>query len=306
MERIAEKSYIIDSQFLGFPRLSAVYFLDAMRPTLIETSGALVAEHVLEELRSAGIDDLAYVVVTHIHLDHAGAAGDILEAFPGAKLVVHPLGAKHMADPTRLHRSAERVYGITAMKEEWGYLKPIPSEAIIAAEDESTIDLGDRKLRILFTPGHAKHHLSVFDTSEGALYLGDSAGVYVEESNYLTPSAPPPDLDPYLACRSLEKLRRLEPEIILFTHYGPSKDPSHLLEKAEKQYIDWLGVAERGYAKGLGAQEIASFFEEDLDLERSSLPSDVREKVDKLVPYQVQAEGYLTYLRRKDQEGDRK
>jgi glyoxylase-like metal-dependent hydrolase (beta-lactamase superfamily II) len=298
MHLAAEDTYLIDSRFLGLEKLAAVYFVDASLPALVETSGALVADQVIDRLRSAGIDDLAYIVVTHIHLDHAGAAGHILEAYPNAKLVVHPLGARHMADPEKLHRSAERVYGQKAMREEWGYLRPVPSSAIIAAEDGQELDLGNRRLRLIHTPGHAKHHMSVWDDDSGMLFVGDSAGVYFSDADYQTPSAPPPDLDPYLACESLKKLQDLSPQVICFTHFGPTREAERLLENAERQYIDWLRVAEESIEKGYDAAATAQRFESELDPRRKALSPEIQKKVDSLVPHIVQAEGYMTYLKR--------
>lgn len=299
VDLVGPKTYMIDSGFLGIPHLAAVYYLDAERPALVETSGALVARNLIDRLRASGVDDLAYVVVSHVHLDHAGAAGHILEAYPGARLVVHPAGARHMADPERLHRSAERVYGEKAMREEWGYLRPVPPDSIVTAEDGQVLDLGDRRLQILFTPGHAKHHLSVWDASEGAVYLGDSAGVYVSEAEYQAPSAPPPDLDPVVACRSLERIEGLGPEVIYFTHFGPARETGRLLENARRQYLDWLQIAEDGFEQGYDTPVVADLLESEADPGRKNLAPHLMEKVNRLVPYRVQAEGYLTYLRRR-------
>ncbi len=278
--------------------LVGVYLVDAQRPALIETSGALVAPEVISTLQSAGVDSLAYVVVSHIHLDHAGGAGHILQAFPEAKLVVHPLGAAHLVDPTRLHASAERVFGKEAMRTEWGYLDPVPKESILAAEEGMQLSLGNRTLEIIFTPGHSKHHLCAWDASAGAIFAGDAAGVYFRETHYLTPTAPPPDLDPIRACESIERLKALEPEVIYFTHFGPASPALEYLEVAEKQYVDWLAVAREGMRQGLGPDDVGKLFEERVDTSRASLPPKVAEKVRRLVPSRVQAEGYLGYLAR--------
>ncbi|MER3521160.1 MAG: MBL fold metallo-hydrolase [Acidimicrobiia bacterium] len=302
MQRVGSRIYMIDSGFLGLPKLAAVYYIDAPRPALIETSGSLVAREVIETLKSAGVDALAYVIVSHIHLDHAGGAGHFLKEYPGAKLVVHPEGARHMADPERLHRSAERVYGKQAMIKEWGYLEPVPKDAIVPAADGQSLDLGDGALRILFTPGHAKHHICVFDLSEGALFLGDSAGVYLCDVEYQTLSAPPPDLDPYLACESLERVAELVPEVILFTHYGPGNETERLLENARRQYMEWLRVVEDGFYRSQNTEEIAERLAKEADPERSRLPQDAVARLAKLVPYDVQVEGYIGYLRRRTEK----
>lgn len=302
LQQVGPHTYMIDSGFLGMSGLTAVYYVDAPRPALIETSGALVAQGVIEALRRSGVDTLAYVIVSHIHLDHAGGAGHLLRAYPEAKLFVHPEGARHMADPERLHRSAERVYGKEAMAKEWGYLEPVDADSIVPADNGQVIELGDGSLRLLFTPGHAKHHMCIWDTTEGAVFLGDSAGVYLHDVEYQAPSAPPPDLDPYLACESLDRVADLEPEVIYFTHYGPGKEPERLLDNARRQYMEWLQVVEEGFERSQDAQEIVKRLAQEVDARRSALPKEAHQKVAKLVPYEVQAEGYLGYLERRKQK----
>ncbi len=298
LQPVGSDIYLLDSRFMGLEGLVGVYLVDAQRPALIETSGALVAPEVISSLESAGVDSLAYVIVSHIHLDHAGGAGHILQAFPEARLVVHPLGAAHLVDPTRLHASAERVFGKEAMRAEWGYLEPVPKESILAAEDGMQLSLGNRTLEVIFTPGHSKHHLCIWDASAGAIFAGDAAGVYFPEAHYHTPTAPPPDLDPVRACESIQRLKVLDPEVIYFTHFGPASPALDYLEVAEKQYVDWLGVAREGMKLGLGSGDVARLFEERVDTARASLPPNVAEKVRRLVPSRVQAEGYLGYLAR--------
>ena len=166
-------------------------------------------------------DDLATVVVTHIHLDHAGGAGDIAAMFPAAQIVVHQRGARHLADPSRLMASARMVYG-DALERLFGVLAPVPAERIVALDDIGTVDLGGgRRLDSHYSPGHAKHHVGLVDSDTGDLYVGDAAGVYLPETGDVRPATPPPDFDLQTALASLRKFAALQPARLLFSHYGP-------------------------------------------------------------------------------------
>lgn len=300
LEEVGPRIYMLDSKFLGFDRLAAVYFIEAPRPAVVETSGSLCSRELLNTLERSGVDDLAYVVVSHIHLDHAGGVGHFHARFPNAKVVVHPSGAPHLADPARLHSSVERVYGRQAVVQNWGYMLPVDPASIVAAEDGHRLDLGNgRFLEILHTPGHAKHHVAIVDSDTGSVFLGDSAGVYVEDSAYLTPSTPPPDLDPIGACASLDRILERKPVAVYFSHFGRGSEPNELLETAKSQYLKWLEAAERIFREGHDQRELVSVIARELDADRRSLDDATRRKIDALVPHEVQAAGYFLYLERR-------
>src|ERR1700744_458287 len=207
----------------GSPGITAGYLIRGSRPCLVETGTATSAPVVRQALASLGLgpSDLATVVVTHIHLDHAGGAGDIAALYPRAEIVVHQRGARHLADPSRLMASAKMVYG-DALDRLFGELAPVPADRLRALDDTGTIDLGDgRRLMSHYSPGHAKHHVGLIDSASGDLYVGDAAGVYIPETGDLRPATPPPDFDLDVALDSLEKFRSLGPTRLLFSHYGP-------------------------------------------------------------------------------------
>src|SRR3984885_1202255 len=188
----------IDTQMAGYQGITAGYLIRGSRPCLVETGTAPSAPVVRAALSDLGVDaaDLASVVVTHIHLDHAGGAGDIAAMYPAAEIVVHQRGARHLADPSRLMASARAVYG-DALDALFGELAPTPAERIRAGTDPGTGDLGDgRRLDSHHAPGHAKHHVGLLDSASGDLYVGDAAGVYVQETGDLRAATPPPDFDP--------------------------------------------------------------------------------------------------------------
>jgi glyoxylase-like metal-dependent hydrolase (beta-lactamase superfamily II) len=200
----------IDTLMGGHSGITAGYLIRSDRPCLVETGTALSAPTVVASLASLGIgpEDLATVVVTHIHLDHAGGVGDIAEAFPHAQVVVHERGARHLVDPTKLVASAHRVFG-SVMEELFGDLKPTDASRVVALGDVGVIDLGGgRRLEAFHAPGHASHHVGLLDPQTGDLYTGDAAGVYVPEADELRPATPPPDFDLDLALASMDRMRQ--------------------------------------------------------------------------------------------------
>src|SRR6266700_1430602 len=192
----------------GYDGITAGYLIRGDRPCLVETGTAPSAPVVRDALAALGIGpaDLATVVVTHIHLDHAGGAGDIAAMYPQAEMVVHERGARHLADPSRLVAGARMVYG-AALERLFGVLAPVPAERIVALDDTGTVDLGGgRRLDSHYSPGHAKHHVGLLDSASGDLYVGDAAGVYIPETADMRPATPPPDFELQTALDSLRKV----------------------------------------------------------------------------------------------------
>ena len=187
---LGHEVFQIDTRMAGYEGITAGYLIRGDRPCLVETGTAPSAPVVRDALASLGIGagDLATVVVTHIHLDHAGGAGDIAAMFPAAQIVVHQRGARHLADPSKLMAGARMVYG-RALERLFGVLAPVPAERIVALDDTGTIDLGgDRRLDSHYSPGHAKHHVGLVDSDTGDLYVGDAAGVYLPDTGDVRPA----------------------------------------------------------------------------------------------------------------------
>ena len=207
----------IDTRMAGYDGITAGYLIRGERPCLVETGAAPSAPLVRDALAALGIGpaDLATVVVTHIHLDHAGGAGDIARMFPAAEVVVHELGARHLADPSRLMSSARRVYG-DGLDGLFGTLAPTPADRIRAVEQRGVVDLGGgRRLDSHYAPGHARHHVGLIDSVSGDLYVGDAAGIYIQESGDMRPATPPPDFDLDVALGSLRTFAALKPARLL-------------------------------------------------------------------------------------------
>ncbi|MBX6766018.1 MAG: MBL fold metallo-hydrolase [Actinomadura rubrobrunea] len=245
--------YEIDTRMAGYSGITAGYLILSDRPCLVEpgTSGsAPVVQRALDEL-GVGPNDLATVVVTHIHLDHAGGVGDIARMYPQAEVVVHEKGARHLASPERLMRSARMVYG-DRLDTLFGELKPTEAERIRAVEETGVIDLGGgRRLESHYSPGHAKHHVGLIDSQTGDLYVGDAAGIYVPETKDVRPATPPPDFDLDTALDSLRKFQALGPQRLLFAHYGPVSDVTDTLERSAEELRIWVDAVRDAHGQGL-------------------------------------------------------
>jgi glyoxylase-like metal-dependent hydrolase (beta-lactamase superfamily II) len=242
--------HTIDTLMSGYSGITAGYLVLGERPCLVETGTARSAPIVREALASHGLGpgDLATVVVTHIHLDHAGGVGDVAGLYPNAEVVVHELGARHLVDPAKLMASAQRVYG-PLMDEVFGPLLPTPAERVRAVGDQARVDLGNgRDLLVRYSPGHAKHHVALFDESTGDLYVGDAAGIYVPEADIVRPATPPPDFDLKVALASLRAFRDMRPARLLFSHYGPVDHVEDILDRSEEELRLWVELV--GEARG--------------------------------------------------------
>jgi glyoxylase-like metal-dependent hydrolase (beta-lactamase superfamily II) len=167
--------------------------------------------------------DVTHLVLTHIHLDHAGAAGTIVRRHPHVKVLVHERGAPHMADPAKLVASAARLYG-DDMDRLWGEFAPVPESNLVVLRGGERVEFGGRTFEVAYTPGHAAHHVSYYDASSGVAFVGDTAGICID-GGYVLPPTPPPDIDVELWKASLERIDAWSPRTLLLTHFGAVQHP---------------------------------------------------------------------------------
>jgi glyoxylase-like metal-dependent hydrolase (beta-lactamase superfamily II) len=250
---LGDEVWLVDTQMGGYDGITAGYLIRGERPCLVETGAARSAPEVVEALAGLGVrtDDLATIVVTHIHLDHAGGVGDLAAAFPGAEVVVHEAGARHLADPARLMRSARMVFG-DVLDELFGPLIPTESARIRVLTDGDSVDLGGgRRLDSFDSPGHARHHVGLLDSLTGDLYTGDAAGVWTPETGDLRPATPPPDFDLDAALASLEKMRERRPTRLLFSHFGPVTEVGTTLDRSVEELRLWVELVREARTDGL-------------------------------------------------------
>ncbi len=243
--------FAIDTRMSGYRGITASYLIRSERPCLVETGTATSAATVVAGVRNLGLDpeDLASIVVIHVHLDHAGGAGDLATAFPKAEIYVSDVGARHLVDPTRLVDSARRVFG-RVLDEVFGVLRPVPRHRVIGISGGATLDLGrGRVLSVLDAPGHARHCVGLLDNWSGDLYVGDSAGIYIPETGDIKPATPPPDFDLCEALATLDRFRAADATRLLFSHFGPVPSVQPTLARAAEELSTWVETV-RGATRG--------------------------------------------------------
>jgi glyoxylase-like metal-dependent hydrolase (beta-lactamase superfamily II) len=261
---VGHEVYQIDTRMAGYDGITAGYLIRSDRPCLVETGTAPSAPLVRDALASldVGPGDLATIVVTHIHLDHAGGTGDIAQMFPSAQVVVHELGARHLADPSRLMASARTVWG-DELEGLFGTLAPTPAERIRTVDTTGIVDLGGgRRLESHYSPGHARHHVGLVDSVSGDLYVGDAAGVYIQETGDMRPATPPPDFDLEVALESLRMFAALQPTRLLFSHFGPVTAVDEALDRSAAEIRVWVEETRQARKAGLDLDHAAAMVAE--------------------------------------------
>lgn len=285
--------FCVDAHYEG-TCLAAVYILrSGGHAAIIETASNSSLPYVLSALYKLGLkcEDVDFVCVTHVHLDHAGGAGSYMREFPNAKFVVHPRGARHMIDPSRLIASVRSVYGDAETERLYGTILPIPAERVIKVLDGQELSFGDMTLVCYDAPGHAKHHIVLLEKGSRALFSGDAFGVsYGWMTGYghkwAIPTSSPVQFDPDAMAATIKKIISLEPARIFLTHFGEISDireNASLLTKLTKLYAD-IADEEHGDKERIKAHLIKVY--EKLIAERCSPVPDA--PVEKLLPVDLE------------------
>jgi glyoxylase-like metal-dependent hydrolase (beta-lactamase superfamily II) len=295
---VAEGITGIDTRMIGRYLVTSAYLVHADELALIETGPTTSAEAVRGGLDALGVApaDLAHIVVTHIHLDHAGGVGTLARSFPNATVWVNERGAPHLADPTKLVASAERIYGAERLREWFGPVEPTDAGRLRPLTDRDTIDLGNRTLDVLYTPGHASHHVALADRVTGAVFVGDALGVHLPDVHVLRPALPPPDVDIEAACTSIERIRE-RADLVLLSHFGPVAEVANICGLAERRLLAWSDTVRDALVLDDDVERIARLLEaegaaeyredsgEEIDLERYDVLSSIRMNTMGLVRY---------------------
>jgi len=243
---IGENVFLIDLKTGGFQNLIASYVLKGKKVAMVETGPTSSVPNLLSALNVLGVklNDVEYVAVSHIHLDHGGGVGTLLRHLPNAKVIVHQRGAPHLANPEKLWQQSKEVLG--SITELYGAPEPVPESRIIATTDGKTFDLGNSVgLKVVETLGHASHHLSYSETPSQGVFPGDAAGVYLNEINVVVPTTPAPfRLD--IALASLDKLISLKPKALYYSHFGKAADAEERLRTYGEQLRLWARIAKQG------------------------------------------------------------
>ncbi len=260
VEAITDTISLIDSPYHGRRGVLGTYLIRGEKSAVIDPGPAPLVPGVIEALEATGVTHLDYILLTHIHLDHAAGCWKMLEAYPEAIIHCHPRGAAHVIDPTRLLAAAEEIYG-DALKE-FGEVRGVPAERVVESTDGETLDLGGISLETIWTPGHSSHSQSYFERGSGVVFVGDAAGHYPGNRGVLVPGSPPPH-NPAKAADSLLRLMSYEPKTIAYSHFGYFGEAMALLERFLVQTRLWDRVARDGVEAGLSLKDIFDLLVEE-------------------------------------------
>ncbi|GGL28328.1 MBL fold hydrolase [Halarchaeum grantii] len=283
--------HYVDTGMYDTAAYGAVYVVDSERPAVLDTGIGTHHERVLAALDAVGVarEDLAAIVVSHVHLDHAGGAGFLAAACPNADVYVHEYGARHLVDPERLVEGTKRAVG-----DQWRYYvepEPVPEERVVELADGDEIDLGDRTLTAHHAPGHAPHQVVLEDDRDGFVHTADAAGIWVPDLGRVVETSPPPNFDLETCIDDVETIRVLDPEVLLYPHFGPGPgDVDGVLNEYEDVLTRWVGAVEEKRAELDSDEAVADYFAERTDV-RTVWPEHKAEEETKM-----NVRGALRYL----------
>ena len=254
--------YLIDALHLGSPNVICIALVESgpNELVIVDSGPESDFDFVVEGIRKLGFqpEHVRHLLASHVHLDHTGGAWRWAEEF-GTKVYVHPKGAPHLVDPSRLVASATRIYG-DKMDRLWGTVGAIPEDRVIAVDDGAVLRFGSRHFRVLYTPGHAQHHNSYWLETEQTLFAGDVAGVLIRSGPPIPPF-PPPDIHLESWKESLDKIRALKPISLHVTHFGRVDDPMRSLDALEKRLFGWADWMKQRLLEGKSETEIIPEFQ---------------------------------------------
>ncbi|MFD6098211.1 MBL fold metallo-hydrolase [Nocardiopsis flavescens] len=305
---LGDDIFAIDTMLAGYPGIVSSYLIRTERPCIIEVGTAGSARVLHDAVLALGLSpaDLATIVVTHIHLDHAGGTGDMAALFPNAEIVVHERGARHLADPGRLMRSAAMVWG-DRLDTLFGRMHPTEARRIRSVGRTGEIDLGGgRTLSTHYAPGHAKHHMGLVDSLTGDLYVGDALGVYNQLTGDIRPATPPPDFDLPACLDTLRLFSDIGAQRLMFSHFGAVGDVAETIDRAEAELHLWVDTV-RGSHGSTGDLDHAIAMVRDKVVSRyRPLPPDASPEaaavLDTLSGAEANVSGIVHWLDRLEQE----
>ncbi|MFB6107263.1 MAG: MBL fold metallo-hydrolase [Haloplanus sp.] len=232
--------HYVDIGLYGVPDYGSVYVLDAERPAVVDTGLGTHVDRVVDAIESVGIgrDELEYVLPTHVHLDHAGGAGFLVEEFPNATVLTHEIGVPHLRDPSRLVAGTKAAVG-----DRWRHYvepRPVPEDRIEGLRGGDAVDLGDRTLDVMHAPGHAPHQICFHDDGDDALFTADAAGIWLSWRNEVLPTSPPADFDLERCLDDVDAIVARDPETLCYGHFGPVAFSTDLMATYKRVLTDWV------------------------------------------------------------------
>lgn len=242
IEKVDKYIYSIDQYFMEQAKISSCYLIEGEKIALYDAGPAAVSGRILNGIEDIGYkpEDISALFCSHIHMDHAAGAGTLCRKLPNLKVYVHENGAEHLENPERLVKSMLRVFGKEIADLYYGEIIPVPRNRLHPLKDGEIIDLGKGiSYRVIFTPGHAGHHLSFYDEKNKTIFAGECLGIYFHDDDVYFPSTPPPEFDLALAVQSIEKLEALDCDKIYLSHFGLVRNAKLILQKSKEMLINW-------------------------------------------------------------------
>ena len=231
LEQVAEDIYRLGAQIPGIATIFAVYFIRDGDGAIVEPGPAALVTSIREAVTELGLSRLGYIIPTHIHLDHAGGVGKLAQLFPATTIVVNRQGAKHIVEPSRLIKSTRMAFGDN-FESTYGPILPVPESRLRVVGDGERLQLGSRELVIIYTPGHAPHHISIFDTKTRGLFCGEALGLIYGPGYPPLPAVAPPSFDMELYLNDMERLKALKPSLLFYSHGTVAGEPERLISTA--------------------------------------------------------------------------
>ncbi len=298
--------WLISLPFLGEHEIIGSYLLAGENElALIDPGPGSMAEPLLGSIREAGFDpqDVTHILATHIHLDHAGAAGTLTRLLPKAQVFAHSKGAPHLLDTSKVLASAARIYG-DQMQKLWGKIESVPQERLNTMEGGDILKVAGRRLEVHYTPGHAIHHIIFFDAHSGELFAGDVAGVKLRDSDYVRPPTPPPDLDIEAWSDSINLTKSLRPDVLYIGHFGAIKDPAQHFGRLREKLYAWGDFVLNAMRDGKNEAEIIEMLKAHTqpELERVTGNEHALQRYEIATNYPMTVQGYMRYWKKKHPE----
>ena len=217
------------------------YYIDSSNPMLVEVGPSKSFPYLISSLESLGISEVKRSAMTHLHLDHIGGIGHLVEKYKEHIVYIHELGIRHLPNPEKLWKAVSDVYTEEWLSTNWGEIKPTPIKNIRSLQDRELIDLGNgRKLEAIYGPGHAKHHYTFYDEYSKTLFMGDTLGLIYPHGDFVQPNLPPPDFNKELLFNTLDDLKKLDLKYLALAHFGMHGNPYKLIENAKENIDEWL------------------------------------------------------------------
>jgi len=233
--------YVVDTRMFGAEEQTAAFVIDSEKPAVVDTGLESDADRVLEALDEVGIDraDVEHIVVTHVHLDHAGGVGVVAEALPNATVVVHERGVEYLTEDESARRLVENVHdAVGPLADAYGGIETVPRERVVGVSPPDALDLGDRTLEVVEAEGHAPHHLALYDGASRALFVVDEGCAYVDGREL--PTTPPPDFDLDETLESFDRFEGYDADALLYGHYGVNYDGDDAIPRHREALVDWV------------------------------------------------------------------